>query len=102
MLINYFPSQSPYAVALVTQSDPSSSNSFCEEAARVSQELDRECAQHSEQALAAAGSVAPPVPPVARRDNQFRSASAQTFFPVRSVFPRKLSPRADEDDPFLS
>ena len=78
-----------------------SNNSLFEETAGVSQELSRECAQQSRQALASACSF-DTLAPLQQRDGRLGSVPAPISLLILAFLPRKLSPPSAEDDPFLS
>jgi hypothetical protein len=101
ILINFFPAKPHKIASLFTLTYPGVSQSLWEEPSTVSQELDRECAQQSKQALASA-SPCNSCPPEGQRDSQFRFVPEPTSPPIRSFFPRKLPPSSTADDFFLS
>jgi len=101
LLLNFFPAKPHKTASLFTLSYPGVSQSLWEEPSTVSQELDRECAQQSKQALASA-CLCNSCPPEKQRDGRFWSIPVPISLPLRSFFPRKLPPPSTADDSFLS
>ena len=100
-LTTCFLGQPPHTMFTVSRPYRGSNNSLFEETAGVSQELSRECAQQSRQALASACSF-DPFAPLQQRDGRLGSVPVPISLLILSFLPRKLSPPSAEDDPFLS